>query len=253
MNKSKFVEKKIHLSIIIPAYNEEERIGETLSSIYNYLEKQSYNYEVIIVANNCNDSTGKVVLDYQKNVKHLKLFDLQIAKPGGAKGHAVKRGMQEATGDYKLFMDADNATRIIEVDHFWPYFDHGYDVVIGSRHVKDSCIVVQQPWYRRFIGRVANLLIRLVLLPGIHDTQCGFKAFTKKAADKVFEKMEIGGWGFDMEILTIARRCGFKITEAPVSWYEAGKSRLRPVKAVRDTLFELFRIKINVITGKYND
>ncbi len=249
--KHENVGRKIHLSVIIPAYNEERRIKKTLESVDSYLEKKDYNYEIIVVANNCSDGTDKVVLEYQKSVEHLKLFDLQIAKPGGAKGYAVKKGINEAKGDYKIFMDADNATRIKEIGHFWPYFEEGYDVVIGSRHVKGAHIVIQQPWYRRILGRAANLLIRIVLLPGIRDTQCGFKAFSKKSADKIFSKMTIGGWGFDMEILALARLFGFNIAEVGVDWYEAGKSRLRPVKAIKETLGELFRIKKNIIIGKY--
>lgn len=243
--------EKILLSVVIPAYNEEERIGKTLESVDDYLKKQSYNYEIIIVANNCTDNTAKVVLEYQKRVQRLKLLDIKIAKPGGAKGWAVKRGIEEAMGEYKLFMDADNATRIEEMDHFWSCFDKGYDVVIGSRHVRGSHIVIQQPWYRQLLGRSANLLIQMVLLPGIKDTQCGFKAFSSESADKIFEKMTIGGWGFDMEILALTRFYGFKIAEVPVSWYEAGKSRLRPAKAAKDTLWELFRIKKNILTGLY--
>ena len=111
--------------------------------------------------------------------------------------------------------------------------------------------MVQQPWYRQLLGRAANLLIQIVLLPGISDTQCGFKAFTKEAAEKIFAKTKIGGWGFDMEVLALARFYGFRIAEVPVSWYEAGKSRLRPVKAMRETLGELFRIKKNILTRVY--
>ena len=130
--KHKNIGKKIHLSVVIPAYNEEKRIVQTLKSIDSYLEKQSYGYEIIVVANNCSDKTDKVVLNYRKSVEHLKLFDLQIAKPGGAKGYAVKKGMQEAKGEFKLLMDADNATRIDEIGHFWPYFEDGYGAVLGD-------------------------------------------------------------------------------------------------------------------------
>ncbi|MDD5731535.1 MAG: glycosyltransferase family 2 protein [Patescibacteria group bacterium] len=242
---------KIRLSVIIPAYNEEERIKETLQSIDAYLTKQPYNYEIIIIANNCTDNTVKVISEYQKIINHLKLFDIKIAKPGGAKGWAVKRGMEEAKGEYKLFMDADNATRVEEIENFWPFFNKGCNVVIGSRHIRGSHIIIPQPWYRQILGRSANLLIRMVLLPKIKDTQCGFKAFSSKAADKIFEKMTIGGWGFDMEVLALARFCGFKIAEVPVRWYEAGKSRLQPAKVAKDTLWELFKIKKNFLTGLY--
>jgi len=247
----KNIGRDIYLSVIIPAFNESERIRTTLESIDQYLEKQPYNYEIIVVANNCSDDTDKVVLDYQKSVEHLKLFDLRVAKPGGAKGYAVKKGMEEAKGFYRLFMDADNATRIEEIEKFWPFFEQGYNVIIGSRHIKGANIISQQPWYRRLLGRAANLLIRLVLLPGIKDTQCGFKAFTAEAAQKIFSRLTIWGWGFDMEILALAKKLGYKIKEVPVSWYEAGKSRLRPIKAARQTLGELFRIKYNLLTNQY--
>jgi len=240
---------QLKLSVIIPAYNEEKRIVPTLKSIDKYLEVRPYDYEIIVVANQCTDNTEGVVKEYMKTVENLKLMSLENHCTG--KGEAVKKGVEKAQGEYIMFMDADNATRIDEIDKFWPYFEEGYDVVIGSRQVKGANIVIEQPWYRRFLGRAANFLIQLILLRGIKDTQCGFKMFTYRAAKEIFAKSRIIGWGFDMEILAIARSRGYKIKELPVSWYEAGKSRLRPVRASWRTLRELIKVKLNLMKGRY--
>lgn len=239
----------IYLSVVIPAYNEENRIIPTIKSVDSYLTRQKYPYEIIVVNDGSTDRTVEVVQKFQKTVKNLKL---NINPINHGKGFAVRDGVGMAEGNHILFMDADNATHIEEVGEFWPYFKKGFDVVIGSRHIKGSKIVVEQPWYRKLLGRAANLLIQIVILHGIKDTQCGFKAFTRKAAREIFAVQEIAGWGFDMEILVIARKWGYKIKEMPVSWYNIGESRLRPIKAALRTLKDLFRIKWNSITGKYD-
>ncbi|MFA7309088.1 MAG: dolichyl-phosphate beta-glucosyltransferase [Patescibacteria group bacterium] len=242
----------VYLSVVIPAYNESQRIIPTLEAVDQYLKKQDYSYEIIVVANNCTDNTVEVLLDQQNKIQHLEIYDLEILKPGGGKGYAVKKGVEKSRGEYIVFMDADNATKIDEIGNFWKFFKEGYSVVIGSRHIKGSKIVVQQPLHRRILGRVANLVIRLLLLPGIHDTQCGFKAFTRDAGKKIFALSEIGGWGFDMELLALARHFRYTVAEVPVSWYEAGDSRLRAVKAASSTLSELFHIRNNIKTGYYD-
>ncbi len=241
--------EEIYLSVIIPAKNEEKRIIPTLKDIDRYLEKQPFNYEIIVVANNCTDKTVFVVDELKKEIENLKIIDLGAGCEG--KGAAVKEGVKLADGKFIMFMDADNATRINELDKFWQWFEKGYDIVIGSRHIKGAKIVIAQPWYRQLLGRAANLLIQAVLLPGISDTQCGFKVFKKEVAKKLFSLSKIGGWGFDIEILALARKFGYKIKEAPVNWYEAGKSRLRPIKAAIRTLKELFKIKYWILTNKY--
>ncbi len=185
-NKFENATKNIHLSVIIPAYNEEKRIGPTLESIDKYLKRQNYSYEIIIVANNCTDKTDEIIKKYQKDIANLKLTDIQNGC--GGKGCAVKIGIERGLGDYMIFMDADNSTRIQELDKFWPYFRNNFSIIIGSRALKDSKIKVKQPWYRKFLGRLANALIQVVLLPKIHDTQCGFKAFTREAAHRIFSK-----------------------------------------------------------------
>jgi dolichyl-phosphate beta-glucosyltransferase len=241
--------ENIYLSVIIPAYNEEKRIGTTLKSIDEYLKKQNYDYEIIIVANNCIDKTDEVVRNYQQKIKNLKLIDIQNGC--GGKGCAVKIGIEKALGDFLLFMDADNSTRIHEVDKFWPYFKKGFGVVIGSRALKDSKIKIKQSWYREILGRLANALVRVTLLPKIYDTQCGFKAFTKKAALDIFSRQKIVGWGFDMEVLALAKKFGFKIKEVPIAWFNAPESKVS-LGTYFSTLRELFQIRWWLWRGKYN-
>jgi dolichyl-phosphate beta-glucosyltransferase len=239
----------IKLSIIIPAKDEEKRIVETLKSVQVYMDDTNDTFEVIVVENNSTDNTARVVTAYQKKMPQLKLVSLGF--DCGGKGCAVKRGIKEAQGEYIVFMDADNATHINEIAAFWPEFKKGYDVVIGSRHVTGAKINIEQPWYRQILGRSANLLIQATVLWGIKDTQCGFKAFTHESAKKIFTTQEVEGWGFDIEILAIAKAWGYRIKEMPVNWYHVGESRLRPLKAATSTLKDLFTVKINLLKGRY--
>lgn len=237
------------LSVVIPAYNEEKRIKPTIESIDAYLSKQSYTYEIIVVSDGSTDKTVDVVKEYQRaTMKELKLNANPVNR---GKGFVVRDGVGMAEGEYILFMDADNATRIEEIENFWPWFDKGYDVVFGSRYVKGAKMPVKQPWFRRLAGRMSNLLIQALLLPGIHDTQCGFKAFKKDAAHRLFSVSKINGWGFDMEVLALAKAWGYKMKEVPVIWYEIAGTKLKLVRAMIKTLRELFVIKWNFLTGKY--
>lgn len=237
------------LSVVIPAYNEEDRIKPTLESIDAYLEKQPYHYEIIVVSDGSCDRTAEVVKEYQKTtVENLKLNANPI---NHGKGFAVKDGIGMSEGEYVVFMDADNATRIEEIGNFWPWFEQGYDVVFGSRYIKGAKMPTKQPWFRRLAGRLSNLLIQLVILPGIKDTQCGFKAFKRDAAQRIFSASRINGWGFDIEILALAKKWGYKMKEVPVTWYEIGGTKLKLVRAMIKTLRELSIIKWNFLTGKY--
>lgn len=237
-----------YLSIIIPAYNEEKRLPDTLKSIAEYLKTIDKEIEVIVVDDGSSDNTTQVAEEMKSAIKNLKVINY-IENRG--KGYAVKTGMLAAKGDYTLFMDADNATPIEEVEKLWP-FASGFDVVIGSRHLKTSNVVIKQPWYRILISRLGNFVIQALLLKGVKDTQCGFKLFNKKAAKEIYSRQKIDRWGFDMEILAIAQKTlGYKIKEVPVSWYNSPDSRLRPIRDGFRTLRELFKIKYNLITGKY--
>ncbi len=236
------------LSVVIPAYNEEKRIAETLANIDSYLEKQSYDYEIIVVVNNSKDRTVEVVNELEKSTIQ-KATALNLKE--GGKGNAVKRGiLEKATGDIIMFMDADNATPINEIEKFLPYFDQGFDVVIGSRYTNPDLVKVHQPFYRIVLSRMSNLLIQFLAVPGIKDTQLGFKAFTNKAAKEIFPIVTVLRWGFDMEVLTIALARGFKIKEIGVSWTEHGGGHV-PLIAYVESLIDLFKIKLRSITGKY--
>jgi dolichyl-phosphate beta-glucosyltransferase len=237
------------LSVVIPAYNEEKRIAETLKNLDGYLEKQNYEYEIVVVVNNSKDHTYDIVQELEKTtVQNAKAMNL---KEGG-KGNAVKRGILEsASGDIIMFMDADNATPISEIEKFLPFFDQGYDVVIGSRYTNPELVKVKQPFYRILLSRLSNMLIQILAVPGIKDTQLGFKAFTHKAAKDIFPLVTVLGWGFDMEVLTIALKRGYKIKEVGVSWTEHGGGHV-PLSAYLESLIDLFKIKLRALSGKYN-
>lgn len=226
-------------SIIIPAYNEQDRITDTLTSIYHYFEKLWKTYEILIVDDGSSDATKEVVLELW--FPHVTYIRSRINK---GKGHAVKKGVLHAHGKYILFTDADNSTPIEEFAKLMNYTKR-YDVVIGSRFAKDACIKKKQPWYRVLLGRGGNFLIRNFLIEGIWDTQCGFKLFKRKAALDSFPIQKIKGFWFDMEILLIAKSKGYKIKEVWVEWNNSEFSRVRPIKDGLRTLYDLIYIKLN--------
>jgi dolichyl-phosphate beta-glucosyltransferase len=243
--------QNLKLSVVIPAYNEGKRISATLEDIDQYLARQHYDYEIIVVDNGSNDNTSEIVKNEQGKIKGLNL--VRFEKSVGAKGSAVKLGILEHShGDYVVFMDADNATPVSEMEKFWPYLEYGQaQVVIGSRYVQNANVTEKQPFYRIFLSRIGNLLTRFLVDPTIKDTQLGFKAFTQKAAREIFSRVTILGWGFDMEVLTIAKKHGFKVKEVGVLWRERGGSHV-PLKGYIETLLDLLKIKLNAILGKYD-
>ncbi len=242
----------IFLSIIIPAYNEQRRIRKTLIYISDFLRLNKIDFEIIVVANNCNDNTVELLNQIkQESIKELIVIDIpRQGVIGNMKGYAISVGMQKAIGKYHLFIDADNATTFESVFSFIKYIDGGYDVVIGSRYVKGSEVIKKQPLYRVVLSRLSNLLIQLVLLPGIYDTQCGYKMFSQRASKNIFQKVTVTGWGADMEMLAIAQTQGYKIKEAPIRWEAQDESTVR-AHAFTYTLKELFAIRWNVARGIY--
>ncbi|KKP98717.1 MAG: hypothetical protein US71_C0005G0019 [Parcubacteria group bacterium GW2011_GWD2_38_12] len=239
--------EQIYLSVVIPAYNEEHRIGKSLVELDQYLSKQSYIYEILVINDGAKDRTVDVVREAMKTVKNLRLID---NKENHGKGYVVRQGMLEAKGKYRLFSDADSSVSIEQIEKFWPYFEQGYDVVIGSIEVAGAKIEEHAAWYRRFVGHWAKLLIRMLAIWEIHDTQRGFKCFTAKAAQDVFLRQTITRWGFDIEILVIAKEHRYKIKEVPVVWINPGESKVG-ASAYISTLKELLQIKWNLIKGKY--
>lgn len=231
------------LSVIIPARNEERRLGATLDSVEKYLRKQNYNAEIIVVADNCQDKTKTIAENFDNNFRNIKILELKDGQ--GGKGAAVRAGIMQSQGKFVLFMDADNATRIHELNCFLPYLEKDYEVVIGSRAIKGSRIMIRQPLWREFSGKIGNLIIRILILPGIYDTQCGFKIFRQEAAKRIFEKQTIFGWGFDVEILVLARYFKFAIKEMPIAWHNSYDSRVSRGDYLK-TLREIFKIRRNL-------
>lgn len=238
------------LSVIIPAYNEEKRLPETLKKVRDYLQKQEYEYEVIVVDDGSSDQTKNIVNNIVSPLsggwKDLQILSYQ---PNKGKGYAVKMGMLAAKGDWRLLMDADNSTDLSQIEKLLP-FKNKFDVIIGSRYLNKDSIKIKQPLMRRMVSRFGNLLIRITLGIKSVDTQCGFKLFSSKATGEIFPKQMIDRWGFDMEILAIAIRKGYKIKEVAVDWYDAVGSQVKNSAAVK-TLKELWQIKRNIWAKKY--
>jgi dolichyl-phosphate beta-glucosyltransferase len=232
----------MHLSIIIPAFNEEKRITETLSRIESYTKKQGYPYEIIIVDDGSNDNTGEIVRNSSATNVTVRL--LQNKKNMG-KGYSIKRGMLEAGGEYLLFSDADLSTPIEEIEKLMPWFSRGYDIIIGSRGLPGSNVVRRQPFYREKSGRIFNTLVRLFILKGIEDTQCGFKCFRRETAKQVFKRQTINGFCFDVEVLFIASKLGYRIKEIPIVWYNSTDTKVNILIDPLKMFLDLFRIRFN--------
>lgn len=239
----------MYLSVIIPAYNEEKRIGGTIKSVDAYLRRQNYDYEILVVNDGSSDSTADLVKNLETEIKNLRLID---DRQNHGKGYAVKRGMLEGRGDLRLFTDADNSTAIEHLDLFLPHIGEGYDAVIGSIAVYGAKIASgSEPLWRRIAGKAGNLFIQVLAVPGIHDTQRGFKLFTAKVVTDVFPRLTIDRWGFDIEVLALARKSGYKIKELPVDWRNDPNSKVG-LRAYFQVLSETVRIRWNLLTGEYN-
>ncbi len=239
------------LSIVIPAYNEENRIKNTLLSINDYLSNNEINAEIIVVSDGSKDQTVDIVKSYQNKIPNLRVINL--GKNAG-KGAAVKQGIIASKGKLILFTDADNSTPIEEFTKLQKKLtENNAQIAIGSRYMNDSSVKIKQPTYRIFLGRAGNLLIRIFLIDGIRDTQCGFKLFTSDAAKNIFHFQKVKRFGFDMEALVVASHLGYKIIEVPVSWFNSVESRVRPIKDAIITLKDLVYIKLNLWSGRYAD
>ncbi len=239
--------EKPFLSVVIPAYKEEHRIDATLEALDSYFRKQTFSYEILVVNDGSTDGTAAAVRRYEQKIKGLRLID--NAQNHG-KGFVVRQGMLEAQGTYRLFMDADNSVPIEYFDQFLPYFSQEYDVVIASIEVPGAKIQEKGKWYRRLLGHYSKYLIRALTVWDIHDTQRGFKMFSEKAAEDIFPLQTLTGWGFDFEVLMLAKKLGYKIKELPVEWHNAGESKVN-AKAYLTTLADLFHVKKNMILGNY--
>lgn len=239
---------EIYLSVIIPAFNEEKRLPKTLKEIENYLRKQNYNYEIIVVSDGSTDRTCEVVENLRSQIADLKLI---CEKNNRGKGYGVKIGMLNAQGNFRLFTDADNSTPLKEIEKFWPEFEKGADIVIGSRDLKGAILDPPQPLIRRFVGEVFKYLRKIIVgLWEIQDTQCGFKCLRGEIAEKIFPKCKIERFAFDPEVLIVAKKMGYKITEIPIYWKNDLQSKVK-FKWVVKMAIELLKIRWNLILGKY--
>ncbi len=222
------------LSIIIPAFNEEERLPETLNKIVAFVESQSFLTEIIVVDNASTDKTAKLLADFADRYRFIKC--LYEEKKG--KGAAVRTGMLAGQGDYLLISDTDLSVPITQITEFLPPRRSDYDIAIGSRET-EGAMRHHEPFYRHLMGRVFNLVVRLLVIPGLRDTQCGFKCFRREVARQLFSVSKVNGWSFDVEILCAAMEKGYRIIEVPVDWFYGGKSK---VSALRDTWLMLKEI-----------
>lgn len=228
------------LSIIIPAYNEEQRLPDSLTSIMTFLQDQSYEAEVLVVDNGSQDRTAQIVKEFTIGYPNLLL----LREDRAGKGLAVRRGMLEARGEYRFICDADLSMPIEEVNKFIPPSSTDFDIAIASREV-EGAIRYNEPLFRHFIGRIFNFLVQIVAVPGFKDTQCGFKCFRSSAADDLFRVQHLDGWTFDVEVLYIALKRGYKIIEVPIHWYYHPASRIHVVRDSIHMFIDLFRIRRN--------
>jgi dolichyl-phosphate beta-glucosyltransferase len=238
---------RIKLSIIIPAYNEEQRLPQTLQAIHEFLSKQAYTSEVLVIENGSNDRTLEIAKDYSRRMAEIRALHCEQR----GKGWAVIQGMKEASGDYRFICDADLSMPIEEVNRFFPPQLEDTAVVIASREEKGATRI-NEPEYRHIIGRVFNSMVRLIALPGLQDTQCGFKCFRRDAAEAIFPRMTNTGWTFDVEALVIARQLGYVIREVPIAWHYNPQSKVR---VLRDSFLmarDLIQIRWNALRGKYD-
>lgn len=236
------------LSIIIPAYNEEHRLPGTLEQIYSYLKDQSYTAEVLVVENGSQDRTLEVAHLYQEKIPALRV----IQEEGRGKGRAVRRGMLEARGEYRFMSDADLSMPVEHINHFLPPALQDYDIAIGSREAQGA-VRFNEPQYRHLGGRAVNTMIRLMALPGLQDTQCGFKCFHAPAAERLFRLQTLTGWSFDIELLYIARLRRLRVVEVPIHWYFNPESKLNVVSDAFKMGMDIFTIHLNKLKGVYDD
>jgi dolichyl-phosphate beta-glucosyltransferase len=239
-----------HLSIVIPAFNEERRLPDTLDDVCRYLARQTYAAEVLVVDDGSTDGTVRVAQERASaNGVAVQVIEHPDRSNHG-KGATVRRGMLAAHGRFRLFMDADNSTTIDHIERLWPYFAEGYDVVIGSRDVPGSDVQVHQAWYRELAGKAGNLVIQWLAVPGIHDTQTGFKMLTAACVERVFPQLTIDRWGFDVEVLAVSRALGFKVKEVGVRWVNQPDSKLKATSYL-EVLAEVWRVRRDLRAGKY--
>ncbi|HEY9789591.1 MAG TPA: dolichyl-phosphate beta-glucosyltransferase [Candidatus Obscuribacterales bacterium] len=235
-------------SVIIPAYNEEQRLPATLASVYDYLSRSGKSFEVLVVDDGSRDRTVDVIDNFAKDHPGVRAISYQ---PNQGKGHALKTGVMKADGELILIDDADGSSPIEEVARLEAGIASGADIVIGSRAKPDPSRRVEALVHRKFIGNTFNLIVQSLLLPGLYDTQCGFKLFKKQPAKDIFSASEVRGYGFDVEILFIARLRGYKVEETAINWHNVTGSKVNVLVDSPKMLWDVFRIAVGSLFGRY--
>lgn len=235
------------LSIVIPAHNEANRLPRTLEQIFSFLKTQAYTSEVIVVENGSTDRTLELAIEFTKSHPNL----IVIHEENRGKGNAVRRGMLTAHGEYHFICDADLSMPIEDLPKFLPPAIADFDIAIGSREAPGS-IRYNEPPYRHFGGRAINLAIRTLILPGLNDTQCGFKCFRAETTTILFQQQTLTGWSFDIEVLFLARRKKLRIREIPIQWYYDPDSKVSAVRDALRMIGDIFRIHLNAMRGAYD-
>lgn len=236
------------LSIIIPAYNEERRLGGSLHAILAYLARQPYSSEIIVVDDGSQDATTQVAASFSGHQPKVQL--LRNGRNRG-KGYSVRKGFLRAKGKYLLFSDADLSTPIEEVERLVACLRDGYDIAVGSRALAESRIEVRQPWYRQNMGRLFNVLVQALILRGIQDTQCGFKCFRREAAVEICRRMRCERFAFDVEMLYLAHVMGYRVAEVPVVWRNSPETKVHAIRDSAAMFADLLAIRSNHFRGRY--
>ena len=237
-----------HLSVIIPAYNEERRLPDTLDTVVAYLRQQAYDWEIIVGDDGSGDSTAAIVQEAASNLPNLKLLEL----PHRGKGSAVRHGMLAARGHFRFLCDADLSMPIEHVERLLPPGAPDADIVIGSREA-NGARRIGEPHRRWLMGRVFNAMTQILAVPGVSDTQCGFKVFTDSAAQTLFAMQTLDGFAFDAELLFLARRKGFSVCEVGIDWHYRSESKVRPLRDGWLTFRDLILIRWRWLTGRYGE
>jgi dolichyl-phosphate beta-glucosyltransferase len=246
-----------YLSIVIPAYNEEGRLPATLDRIDQYLSRRDLSYELLIVDDGSRDATRDVVRRFADTRSYVRLvqYDDEKGRPvNRGKGYAVRQGVLASAGRDVLFSDADLSTPIEEMEKLLPPIARGEcDIAIASRALPDSELAIHQPWYREYMGRSFNKVVQKIIGTTIVDTQCGFKAFRGEVARRIFSLAQIDGFGFDTEIIYLARKCGYRVEEIGVIWRHMDDSRVNPLLAPLARLREVIEVRLNDVRGLYDE
>jgi len=242
--------KNLEISVVVPAYNEEKRIAVSLPVIWNALAARFSRFEILVVDDGSSDRTSEKVMEFGDS-GHPEVRVIRYGANRG-KGYAVRTGMLAAQGEIVLFSDADLSTPMEELDKLKKVLDEGYDLAIGSRALKESQIELRQPFYRVLMGKTFNKIVQLMALPGVWDSQCGFKIFKRAAAKELFGSSRIDGFSFDVEILFLARKRGMVFREVPVRWINSPESKVSPISHSLQMLKDMFVMRFKYFLGKYD-